>query len=119
MSSRTRFPSRICDIPLNHNVRGTGSMTMQGNRGIEAGTQRFGGRTRIFAFELLMQSGGDLEEFAVARLPNLEEWPRVQAAFQRAALVEAFLKGLADEILFQAFAAGVFQNAHQPEEFLV
>jgi hypothetical protein len=65
-----------------------------------------------------VEEGGDFEELAVARFPDLEERARVEAALDGASLVEALLERLADEVLLQALAAGVLQNAGQPVEFL-
>jgi hypothetical protein len=65
-----------------------------------------------------VQEGGDFEEFAVARFPDLEKRARVEAALHWASLVEALFERLADEVFLQPFAAGVLQNAGQPAEFL-
>src|ERR1017187_965581 len=118
MSSRTRFPSRIRGIPLNHNVGRCRSVTSDGGRRRELVAQALGGGPGVLAFHMGVQEGGDFEELAVARFPDLEERARVAAALQGPALVEALFERLADEIFLQAFAAGVLQNAGQPVEFL-
>jgi hypothetical protein len=65
-----------------------------------------------------VQEGGDFEELAVSRFPDLEERARVETALQGPALVEALFERLADEVLLETLAAGVLQNAGQPVEFL-
>ena len=65
-----------------------------------------------------MKFRGRLQQLAVARLPDLQERPGIQAPLQRPALLQPFLKGLADEVLFQTLSAGVLQNAGEPKELL-
>src|SRR5215472_9163660 len=109
ISSRTRFPSRIRGILLNHNVRRERAAPR------EQGLRR---RARLIALDLRVQFGSDLQKPAVARLPDLEKRPWIEAPFHRAAPVELFLEGLADQVLLQALAAGVLEDSGQPEQLL-
>ena len=117
-SSRTRFPSRMRGILLNHNVGRCRSVAGDVGRRRELLAQALGGGPGVLAFHLGVQQGGDFEELAVARLPDLEKRARVETALHGSSLVEALFERLADEIFLQAFAAGVLQNAGQPVEFL-
>ena len=117
-SPRTRFPSRMRGILLNHNVGGYRSVTGDVGRRRELFAKGLGGGPGVLAFHLGVQQGGDFEELAVARLPDLEKRARVETALHGSSLVEALFERLADEIFLQAFAAGVLQNAGQPVEFL-
>src|SRR5215471_9450236 len=116
MSSRTRFPSRTRGILLNHNVRGSGSVTMNRRIGIELRAQGFSRRLRFPALESLVQIRRNREEFAVTRLPDFEERTRIETPFDRPAPVQTLLKRLADKVLLQAFAAGVFEDGGEPQE---
>src|SRR5215472_2490718 len=109
ISSRTRFPSRIRGILLNHNVRRERSAPHQ------QGLRR---RARLIPLDLCVQFGSDLQGLAVARLPDLEKRPWIEAPLHRAAPVELFLEGLADQVLLEALAAGVLEDAGQPEQLL-
>src|SRR5947209_50427 len=103
---------------LGNGAGAAGAMPIDGRRRFELRAQTFGGGAGAIAFELHMQLGGNLQELAVAGLPDLEKRPRIEAPFHGTALVEAFFEGLTDEILFQAFAAGILQNAGKPEQLL-
>src|SRR5215813_4740859 len=76
ISSRTRFPSRIRGILLNHNLRGCRAVPPHRGRRLELRAQRFRGQLRFLTFKLAVQFGRDLQEFPVSRLPNLEERAR-------------------------------------------
>src|SRR3954469_16818947 len=94
MSSRTRFPSRIRGILLNHNLRRSRAVPVDRRGGLELGGQALGGGPRSRAFQLLVQFGRDLEELAIPRLPDLQKRPRVQPAFYRTALVQLLFERL-------------------------
>src|SRR5262249_48963315 len=89
MSSRTRFPSRIRGILLNHNLRGNGTVTMNSRAGFELRPQGFRRSARFMAFQLLMQLGRDLQKFPVSRLPDFEKRARVQPALDWSAAIQA------------------------------
>jgi len=93
-------------------------MSVNGLSGFELRTQRFGGGTSLLPFELLVKLRCHFQKFAVARLPDLQKRPGIEPALNRSTPVETFLKRLAHEILFEALAAGVFQDRAQPKEFL-
>src|SRR5262245_40469676 len=118
ISSRTRFPSRSRGILLNHNLRRAGTVPMDRARGLELRPQRFGRGTGLLPFQLLMKFRGNVEEFAIAGLPDFEKRTRIETAFNGSAAVEAVFERLADEILFEALAAGVLQDRGEPEELL-
>src|SRR5215471_16723861 len=85
ISSRTRFPSRIRGILLNHNVRGCGSMPINRLPGFELRAQRLRRGTGLLPFELLVKLCRDFQKFAIARLPDLQKRPRIEPAFDRSA----------------------------------
>src|ERR1035441_10385934 len=96
MSSRTRFPSRIRGILLNHNVGRCRSVTSDVGRRRELVAQGLGGGPGVLAFHMGVEAGGDLEELAVAWFPDFEKRARVETALHGPSLVEALFEGLAD-----------------------
>jgi hypothetical protein len=93
-------------------------VALDGRCGGELLAESLGGGAGVLAFDAGMELGGDFEELAIAGFPDFEEGTGVEAAFDRASLVEALFEGLADEVFLQALAAGVLQNAGQPVQFV-
>src|SRR5690242_15458073 len=100
-----RFPSRIWAIYSDHTgaapadrggARGSGAFALHG------GAERLGDDLGVLGLQLRLDLGRDLEELAVAGLPDFQERARIEAAGDRAALVQALLELLAHQIFFEA-----------------
>jgi hypothetical protein len=81
--------------------------------------QAFGRGARVLALEVGVEFAGDLEELAIAGLPDFEKRAGIEAAVDGSALVETLLEGLVHQIFFKAFAAGILEDSGEPEQFLM
>jgi hypothetical protein len=85
---------------------------------LNPGAQTAGGSTRFAGFQLGVQFRGDIEELAIARLPNLEKRAGIETTGDRTALIQLRFKSLADQVLLETLTAGVFEDTRKPEELL-
>jgi hypothetical protein len=89
------------------------------SRGLfNSGAEGLGDGAGVLAFEHGVELGGDVEELAVAGLPDLQERTRVEAALDRTAGIQTLLKLLRNEVFLEALATGVLQDSGEPEQLL-
>jgi hypothetical protein len=65
-----------------------------------------------------MKFRGNLQELAIAWLPNLQKRARIETAGNGATAIQLFFECLANQVLLQTLAASVFEDARKPEELL-
>src|SRR6185369_16841676 len=114
-TSKTREMGRQLHLRF---AAAVGALPGGGHGFAELGLQGLGDAQGVLGFHEGVEFGRDLEEFAVAGLPDFEEGTGVEAAFDGAALVETVLELLADEVFLQALAAGVFEDTGEPKNLL-